>query len=349
MILLWLPVNFWAALDKVRAWQAIGELMLGIAFFVALLRWPPTQKRPHLIVWFFLLISLGLTVLGPLVVTADLLTVGPLAAVQARLQFLSVRLGETINPNILAGGLALTLPMQAALALRRDWTQNRWAPLGMGLLCMLTGIVLLLTLSRGADLAMMVALPIVLLLRWPKLIYFTPLLALGLIFSLYWWGPAQILDLLTFNAKLGGANGRIEIWSRAMYALQDFVFTGIGIGNFNLVIPQLYPYITIPPGVDIPHAHNLLLQIGLDLGLPGLIAYLGLLINVFVMLVALLRRRAQALPWTLAAGAFGSLVAMLVHGMVDATTWGTKLAFVPWLLFALVTLLFLGEEPAIVK
>ena len=77
-----------------------------------------------------------------------------------------------------------------------------------------------------------------------------------------------------------------------MYALQDFVFTGIGIGNFNLVIPQLYPYITIPPGVDIPHAHNLLLQIGLDLGLPGLIAYLGLLINVFVMLVALLRRRA---------------------------------------------------------
>ena len=107
MILLWLPVNFWAALDKVRAWQAIGELMLGIAFFVALLRWPPTQKRPHLIVWFFLLISLGLTVLGPLVVTADLLTVGPLAAVQARLQFLSVLLGETINPNILAGGLVL--------------------------------------------------------------------------------------------------------------------------------------------------------------------------------------------------------------------------------------------------
>lgn len=349
VILLGLPVNFWVAIDKLRAWQSIGNLMFGIAFFVALLRWPPTQKRPQLIIWFFLWISLGLTVLGPLVVTAELLTTGPLTTIQAKLQFLSARLGETINPNILAGGLTLTLPIQAALALRRDWTQNRVVPVGMGLLCMLTGAVLLLMLSRGADLAVIIALSIIFLLRWPKLIYFIPLIVLGFVFGLYWWGPTQMLDLLNFNAKLGGANGRVEIWSRAIYALHDFVFTGIGIGAFNVVIPQFYPYITIPVGVDIPHAHNLLLQIGVDLGLLGLIAYISLLINIFVMLCAVLRKRTNALSWTLAVGAFGSIVAMLVHGMVDATTWGTKLAFIPWLLFAFVTLLYLAQAPASTK
>ena len=29
---------------------------------------------------------------------------------------------------------------------------------------------------------------------------------------------------------------------------------------------------------------------------------------------------------------------MLVHGILDATLWGTKLAFLPWLLYALAML-----------
>jgi len=84
-----------------------------------------------------------------------------------------------------------------------------------------------------------------------------------------------------------------------------------------------------------------LLQVGVDLGMPGLIAYLALLINLFAMLIVTLR----SLPshtWqrNAAIGATGSLVAMLVHGLLDAVTWGTKLAFISWLLFALITLLF---------
>jgi len=39
-------------------------------------------------------------------------------------------------------------------------------------------------------------------------------------------------------------------------------------------------------------------------------------------------------------------VGMLVHGLLDAVTWGTKLAFVPWILFALITQLFLYTQAA---
>jgi len=40
------------------------------------------------------------------------------------------------------------------------------------------------------------------------------------------------------------------------------------------------------------------------------------------------------LHWALAAGVTAGLIAMIVHGLVDAVAWGTKLAFIPWLLYA---------------
>jgi hypothetical protein len=35
-----------------------------------------------------------------------------------------------------------------------------------------------------------------------------------------------------------------------------------------------------------------------------------------------------------------ALAGMLIHGLVDAPTWGVKLTFLPWVLFALITVLF---------
>jgi putative inorganic carbon (HCO3(-)) transporter len=53
---------------------------------------------------------------------------------------------------------------------------------------------------------------------------------------------------------------------------------------FRKVVPVLYPLFTIPSELDIPHAHNEFLQAALDLGIPGLIAFLVLYIGVFWML-----------------------------------------------------------------
>ena len=55
----------------------------------------------------------------------------------------------------------------------------------------------------------------------------------------------------------------------------------------------------------------------------------------------------RGLRWSLAAGTASALTAMLVHGVVDTPLWGMKLAFLPWLLFALVTNLFLAMSAAL--
>lgn len=56
-----------------------------------------------------------------------------------------------------------------------------------------------------------------------------------------------------------GLEARVEIWSRAVYAIQDFPFTGCGLGTFRRIVPILYPLFLISSDADIGHAHNLFL------------------------------------------------------------------------------------------
>jgi putative inorganic carbon (HCO3(-)) transporter len=150
-----------------------------------------------------------------------------------------------------------------------------------------------------------------------------------------WIAPAALLEQLAAPVRWRG--GR-TVGDLELRVLRAGIFpTGVGL-VFDRVIPLLYPYFLIPPSIEIPHAHNLLLQVGIDLGIPGLVAYLAILMVVFVRLISALRRPANGLNWALAAGVLSGLTAMLVHGLLDAPLWGTKLAFLPWLFFALAML-----------
>jgi O-antigen ligase len=343
-----IPVSLWASSDLTTSWVAAGYLLWGVALYFALLYWPPAQQQPA---W-----AAGLLALfGVLIASASL----PLVVWKPQfrlfyfplydwLQTVHLDVGETIHANVLASLLVLIMPLLLALLLSSKAMCSDPLPLSrggrwqllFGLLFLWAGFLLLLTQSRAGYLAIVTALPVVLLLRWPRLGYLLPF-AVMVVAAMSWRiGLPVILEQLSSDGTLGGWEGRLEIWSRSYQAFQDFPFTGIGLGTFTTVMPLLYPLrVTID---SYPHAHNLFLHIGLDLGLFGLIAYLALLINLFVMLTGVLRRSPRnRLHWSLATGALGSLVALLVHGLLDAPMWGTKIAFLPWLLYALITLLFL--------
>lgn len=344
-IVVWLPMNIGVAIDRERALGSAGYLLLGMAYYLAFSRWPLLRRQPLLVAWLLLAVGALLALLGPRLVEQHAGAIDLYAPLGLPATLHLARFGEAINPNVLAGALLLLFPFPFMLMVDGRWTSRRWPRLGSGLLLLLMVVVLGSTQSRGAELAVGVVSIILLILRWPRLIYSVPLLLLLGIGIVVWSGPQKFLEMLVFSTATPGLDQRLEIWSRAGYALWDFVFTGIGMGTFDLVIPRLYPYFLISPAEPIPHAHNLYLQLGLDLGLPGLIAYLALWLNLWVMLIALLRRHQESLSWCLVAGATGSLVGLLCHGLVDAVTWGNKLAFLPWWLYALITLLFLQQHP----
>ena len=105
---------------------------------------------------------------------------------------------------------------------------------------------------------------------------------------------------------------------------------------FPVVVEARYPL----PGPEVapPHVHNLFLQVGVDLGLPGMIAYLVLFITCLVRVgqaVTAFRTRENAGMVALSAGLLGSLVVAGVHGLLDAATWGARPSPLLWILLAL--------------
>lgn len=346
LIVLWLPVNYWVSINKGQSLEAMGYLLYGIASYRACIQWRPLHQAPARLVYLFFFVGVALTALGPLLLIADPNFISVLPLVHfSWLTKVAQLLAATINPNVLAGALVLLLPLYTALILQKRLSFHRMLRGSLLILWPLMVGVLLLTESRGALLAAAFAVLLVVVLCYARAVWLLPLGVLLLLIGVEWIGPRPLLEALVASSALGGLDGRIEIWSRALYALHDFPFTGIGIGTFKEVIPLLYPYFIWRPEQQIPHAHNLFLQIGVDLGLIGLFGQLALWLTLLGMLAPLLRKRNDSAVRPLALGALGSLMAMFLHGLVDAVTWGNKLAFLPWWLYALITLLFLQEQP----
>jgi len=134
------------------------------------------------------------------------------------------------------------------------------------------------------------------------------------------WGEAVAMET-EFTGRIS-LSGRVEIWSRALYAIQDFPFTGCGLGTFRRVVPLLYPLFTISPDNDIAHAHNIFLQTATDLGLPGLIAYLALL--GIAAAVAWRIDAQQGLPL------LAALIALHIYSLTDALALGSKPGIILW-------------------
>jgi O-antigen ligase len=198
-------------------------------------------------------------------------------------------------------------------------------------------VSIMLTRSRAALLTTVMATGLLLALWRPR----TSLTFLGILGAavLIWARvKGQGLDTYVMRAALTW-DARLAIWSRAVTMITDFPLTGIGIGTFSRVMSAAYP---IPEHVirtgTANHAHNLLLQVGVDLGLPGLVAYLAVWSAACVLAWRTYReaRRENRLALSaLAAGVGTSLVVLAIHGLFDAVTWGTRPAFLAWAVMGL--------------
>jgi Uma2 family endonuclease/O-antigen ligase len=355
LLLAIVPVAVWASADRELSTVAMAYLMAGVFLFVAVAHWTRAEGRAWWIWGGLVGLGLALSVLAPFGMHISGPRLFPLPALYTRW---AGRLPETINANVMAGALVILWPIPLAglqfsvqrsafssqhsasrvtyCVLRVTYYVLRLAAIVSTLLLLAT---LVLTQSRGAYLAAPVGALVFLGLRWPRAARMMLPLALALTLaggSLIGWGT--VADELTAGEATSGLDKRVEIWSRALYAVQDFPYTGLGLGTFEQVVAVLYPLFLHPEGT-VPHAHNLYLQVAVDMGLLGLVAYLALLGLAFATAFATHRRLWERGQWALAglcAACIAGLAGMCVHGLLDAVTWGTKLAFVPWVVIGLV-------------
>ncbi len=195
-------------------------------------------------------------------------------------------------------------------------------------------VVLILTGSRSALSASFVAMLVAVVLRWRRLRLVLPIIVVVIAAFVLWFQPERVFEWLLAMDSATGAKGRerMEIWGRAVQMIRDFPLTGIGLNTFPLVTTVLYPLFVHPRTPGHPHAHNIFLQVAVDLGILGLLSFLALLIAIAFAL-ARYWRNAPNPDRGLVAGMAAGLMGHLFFGLTDAVALGAKPGVFLWLIF----------------
>ncbi len=249
------------------------------------------------------------------------------------------------HPNHLGLAMGRVWPLAAALLLAK-YTARPTAPVGRSwtillILCVIFTLGgLIVSFSKGALLGAVGAAGV---LAW----YWLPTGALPTRWRRSWLpgGGAVLLLLLLvvgvglsserFNL-LGVTSGiRLKTWASALAMIRDHPLLGIGLDQFGRLYPSyIHPTLVNTNEINTSHPHNLLLDIWLRMGIPGLIAF-GWLVGRFLATPCWLQRpRAGVAPSTspLHIGLLAAMTAALLHGMVDHFYFQPDLAFAFWLM-----------------
>jgi O-antigen ligase len=241
--------------------------------------------------------------------------------------------GAGFNVNEIGGAMAWLCPLAAAIAIadfqakrRRAW----WALAAF----IIVALALFLGQSRFGILGVIGALVLVIFGMMPP--GRARVLALGAV------AAALVVEIVIVTGLLNPAaeqaalrdeasfSARVYIWESGLAMVRDHPLTGIGMNQFRArAVRALYPV----PGYEtavLPHAHNEWIQIGADLGLPGIAALLGLYGVAFWRLVSAYRSGHK-----LAVGIAAGLAAHLFFGIGDAITLYDRFSFVFWWLVGL--------------
>jgi hypothetical protein len=239
------------------------------------------------------------------------------------------------NPNEIAGAMCYLAPVCWGLALRGRL--GRWWIVTTLLAAVILTAAIVVGGSRSAWIGMIVALPVVMVRRhwWPWLAgaAVTFIAVVQLLIMIAPGVPLHVLQTIVPDQRFRTVQHRVELWESSLAILQDHPLTGAGMAMFrNPMVRTDYPVPNFPTGNW--HSHNEILAIGTDLGLPGIVVFVGF----YVIAAAVLRYcwihgddRAAAAAMALS----GGLIAHAVYGLADAIPPWDRFAFIFWSLLGL--------------
>lgn len=330
-VIAWVVLGIISLLWAQRA-QAITELrvmMLEPALFYAVFRTTPLDRRAIIrLVDALVLAGIAVAVIGLITFAQGQAVITAEAGAR--------RLASVYgSPNNVGLFLGRCLPFALAFSLLPlDQTRRVLAALALPLM----GVTVILSQSVGA---LFVGLPAaviaVVLLAWRRrarwlLLALVVVITLAFAVSLQSARFARVLDLSS------GTNFfRLRVWQSAINLIQDYPLTGVGLDQFLYAFRGRYILPDAWQEPDLSHPHNFILDFWVRLGFFGVV--------VFIALQAAFWRRARrlyqrfrphdTLALAIVIGMIGSMVNLLVHGLIDNSVYVQDLAYVFVFLLAL--------------
>lgn len=216
------------------------------------------------------------------------------------------------NPNVFAVFLLAVTPLFLAEAFRENAPRvgHAWNTLGF-LLC---GGCLILTWSRGAWLGILAA-TVFFFLSHSRKSAGGLLLSVLPTFAVLPFLPHNIVNRFSSIGSLSESSIRYRVytWQGVLRMLSDHKW-GIGVGD--RAFGTVYPVYAVSGTERVMHAHHLILQIMIELGIPGCIVLLTFLALLTLYSVHALRELHGA-QRTEALGLMCGFLAILIMGMFD--------------------------------
>lgn len=327
----------WPAHDRSLCGPPLAALAIGFVLYLVISR-ACTASR----VWLF---AAGTVVVGGAIFALYFLTQYPYLDYPDKVGIIS-RTADSLrglvpplsrwapNRNSVATCLEGVLFLAAALA----WTRAHWLPrIAWGLPAVVLAAALLLTASRGAWMAVAVTAGLWLVLgsrwirshRWASVLPTAAPLVIGLGACL-WLAVGAAAAPPGGLGWLFGRSDRLDLYRQSLWLIRDYPLTGVGLGGqFALALSRYVLLIQVP---YLTYSHNLYLEVWLQQGLLGAASWVWLL-AAFVLSAGVWSRAEHPV---LARGAGLGVLAMLLHGIVDARQYVDVWCWLPF--FALLGL-----------
>jgi len=214
--------------------------------------------------------------------------------------------------TFLEGGLFLAVALVLA---EKRWAWRIVGAIGVGLIA----LALLMSASRGAWVAVLVTSALWLALYWRParaVAIGGAVLALGLAIIVIARQSVSVLDNIPVVnrtlAPLFIRPDRLDVYRNSIYLIQDFPLTGIGLGEQFAMVHSKYALLI--PYSFLTYSHNLYLEVWLEHGLLGAVAWLWLMAALYLAA----RTHAQLGADFLFQSTWLGLTAIFVHGISDA-------------------------------
>jgi len=212
------------------------------------------------------------------------------------------------NPNVYGVYLLLVIPVAFAMIFLCQRMVGRVYYAGT---CAVLLVNLGLTYSRGCYLALMVAALIMIVCVMKKLL----LLSIPAVAALPFVLPETVIARFSSITNLADTSTsyRLNIWQGAVRLLGDFWALGIGLGE--AAFQKVYPKYALN-AIVAPHAHNLYLQIMLEMGIAGLLTFAAA-IFCFIHSCVRAMHKAAFLSKLLIVSIMAGVIGFLFQGIFD--------------------------------
>lgn len=233
------------------------------------------------------------------------------------------------NPNILASFLVTSL----ALCFGGIFSKVRVSvQMALVLLAFISLLCLLFTFSRTAWVSLLaVALAVCAFYSYRILYTLVPVAFFGIFLA-----KDMLMErfLSVFQSADTSSLLRFALWESTFAMIRDNPLTGIGWGAYRFVYPH-YDFFINNPDVIIYHAHNMYFNIAAELGIPGLLIFMLLLLVHFYFAFNVMKSKTSVGKKALAIGLCCSFIGIIVGGITDHTLFNMELASIYWLICAL--------------